>query len=90
MSRWSAKSLVSCIARAIEDQGFDGLEGGIVEDESQEVGVWKKKKKKKKIGIAHNMRAAKCFGDVPSILAPNIWGRDGSAILNERIFAKKE
>lgn len=89
MSRWSAKSLVSSIARAIEDQGFDGLEGGIVEDESQEVGVWKKKKKKK-IGIAQNMRAAKCFGDVPSIPAPNICGRDGSAILNERIFAKKE
>lgn len=85
MSRWSAKSLVSSIARAIEDQGFDGLEGGIVEDD----GVWKKKKKKK-IGIAQNMRAAKCFGDVPSIPAPNICGRDGSAILNERIFAKKE
>lgn len=75
MSCWSAKSFVSCIARAVEDQGLDGLETLSVSDEPQEDGVWKKKKKKKKnIGIAQNMRAVRCFGDVPSTPAPSILG----------------
>ncbi len=74
MSCWSAKSFVSCIARAVEDQGLDGLETISVSDEPQEDGVWKKKKKKKKIGIAQNMRATKCLGDVPSTPGPSILG----------------
>ena len=73
MSCWSAKSFVSFIARAVEDQRLDGSETLSVSDEPQEDGVWKKKKKKK-IGIAQNMRAAKCFGDVPSTPAPSILG----------------
>ncbi len=73
MSCWSAKSFVSSIARAVEDQGLDGLETLSVGDEPQEDGVWKEKKKKK-IGIAQNMRAVKCLGDVPSTPGPSILG----------------
>lgn len=71
MACWSAKSLVSSTARAVEDHGLDGLEILFVNDEPQEVGIWKKKKNEK-IDVAQNMRAAKCFGDVPSIAAPSI------------------
>lgn len=68
---WSAKSFVSPIARAIEDQGFlDGTEILSVNAGPQEVG-WKRKKK---VGIAQNTRATQCFGDVPSIWAPSILG----------------
>lgn len=75
MACWSARSFVSSIARAIEDQGLDGVGFLFVNDEPQEAGEWKKKKKRAKIGIAQNMRLAKCLGDVPSIEAPSILGR---------------
>lgn len=72
MSFWSAKSFVSPIARASEDQGLlDGMDISSVNEGPQEVGVWKKKKK---VGIAQNMRATQCFGDVPSLEAPSILG----------------
>lgn len=71
MSCWSAKSFVSCIARAVEDQGLDSFGLLFVRDEVHEVGEWKKTKKEK-IGIAHKKRVARCLGDVLSIEAPNI------------------
>lgn len=74
MSCWSARSFVSPIAKAVEDQGLDGFSFLFVSDELPKIGVWRNKKKKR-IGIAQDMRAAKCFGDVPSIAAPNILGR---------------
>lgn len=73
MSCWSAKSLVSSIARALDDQRLDDRDDPFVSDEPQEVGLWKDKKIKT-IGVAQNMKAANCFGDVPSTVAPNILG----------------
>ena len=81
MSCWSAKSFVSSIATAVEDQGLDNLGTLFVNDKPRGVGVWNKKKKKT-IGIAQNMRAAKCLGDVPSTPAPSILG--GKLQLNAR------
>ena len=73
MSCWSAKSLVSSIARALDDQALDDREVRFVSDEPQGMELWKDKKIKT-IGVAQNIRAANCFGDVPSIAAPNILG----------------
>lgn len=82
MSCWSAKSFVSSIARAVEDQKRDGREVPFVSNEPQEVGLWTEKKMRK-IGVAQNMRAAKCFGDVPSTAAPNILGGQQQAMMRE-------
>ena len=71
MSCWSAKSLISPIAREVDDQRLDEKEVPFVSDEPQEVGL-RKEKKIKKIGVTQNKRVAKCFGDVPSTAAPNI------------------
>ena len=73
MSCWSAKSFVSCIARADEDQGFDILGILFVTVELHGVGV-RKNAKKESNGIAQKMMAAQYFGDVPSIAAPSILG----------------
>ena len=74
MASWLANPFVSSIARAFEDQGVDGLEIMLVKDGPQVVGEWNPKRKKIKIGIGivQNMRTARCFGDVPSIAAPNM------------------
>ena len=73
ISCWSAKSLVSLIARALDDQRLDDREDTLVSDEPQEVGL-RKDRKIKTIGVAQNKRAANCFGDVPSTVVPNILG----------------
>lgn len=73
MSCWSAKSFVSCTARAVEDQGFDNLGNLFVIVELHGVGLWKNAKKERN-GIAQKMIAAQCFGDVPSIAVPSILG----------------
>lgn len=73
MSCWSARSLVSSIAKEVDDQKLDEKEVPFVSDEAQEVGL-RKDKKIKNIGVTQNMTVAKCFGDVPSTEAPNILG----------------
>ena len=72
MSSWSANPFVSSSARAVEDQGVDGLEIMLVKDGPQVVGEWKSKRMNTKIGIAQNMGTARCFGDVPSKAVPNM------------------
>ena len=72
MSSWSATPLVSCTARAVEDQGVDGLGIMLVKDGPQAVDEWKTKRIMTKIGIAQNMGTARCFGEVPSTAVPNM------------------